>query len=94
MKQAKTIKTVNVCSFCQQEGYLQICDICGKSFCISDQGIVPGCWGYTSICRDCANRKDVIKICERYAAELNNIYLNRNAELKRLGKRLIKRNNP
>ena len=44
---------VHVCDFCGLEGYLRECWICGREFCLSDQGTVPQSYGFTTLCRDC-----------------------------------------
>lgn len=77
-------KTVEVCDFCHREGYLKECDVCGRSFCLTHEGIVGQCWGFTTLCRECCHRDAVKEICARYAKRLTAIYRQRNAALKRL----------
>jgi hypothetical protein len=83
----KPDETVDVCDFCQRPAYLQTCDVCGRQFCLSDEGRVAGSWGFTRLCRECDDRADVRRVCQRYAEQLTPVYRRRNAALKRLGKR-------
>ena len=81
----KPAQTVDVCDFCKREGqFLQSCDVCGREFCLIDEGTVTACWGFTQLCRECAGREDVQKICRKYADQLTPIYRKRKAALKRL----------
>ena len=77
-------KTVEVCDFCNREGYLRECHVCGRSFCLVDEGLVGQCWGFTKLCCECSQRDDVGKICERYAKRLAPLYRQRERALKRL----------
>lgn len=84
MKITEPAREVDVCDLCRSHSYLQDCDVCGKQFCLSCEGTVPQSWGFTQICRGCAERDDVKAICERYAEQLTPIYARRRSALKRL----------
>lgn len=84
MKTTIPEKTVDVCDFCHREGYLETCDVCGRQFCLIDNGIVAGSYGSMDICKECARRDDVHKVCERYAKQLKPIYKRRMTALRRL----------
>lgn len=79
--------TKHVCDLCSRGGYLETCRVCGREFCLTCQGMVNGSWGFTTLCRTCAECDDVQKICERYATKLTPIFKNRDAALKRLGRK-------
>ncbi len=87
MKKTIPKKTVNVCDFCQHEGFLETCHVCGRQFCLSHQGIVGQSWGYTTLCHKCSERDDVQDVCCRYAKQLTPLFAERDDRLKRLPKR-------
>ena len=87
MKTTIPERTVEVCDFCQREGYLTKCWICDRQYCLTDNGVIPASYGFTDICRECARRKDVQTICDCYAAQMKPIFDKRRAALKRLHKR-------
>jgi hypothetical protein len=80
-------KTAEVCDFCHCEGPLQECHVCKRQFCISHSGFLGLSWGFLTLCRECVEREDVQRICERYAKQLTPIFQERNAVLKRLGRK-------
>jgi hypothetical protein len=84
MKIRKPAVDLEVCDFCQCDGYLQTCAACGRQYCLSDEGHVGKSWGFTELCRQCAGRMDVAEICAKYAAKLTPIFRARNRALKRL----------
>ena len=90
MKTTIPERTVEVCDRCRREGYLQTCEVCGAKFCLTCQGIVGQCWGFTELCRECAHRDDVKELCHFYAKQLTPIFKRRHEALVRLGKRLAK----
>jgi hypothetical protein len=84
-----TIKSIpareaRVCDFCGREALLNECWVCGREFCLTDEGTVQGSYGFTRICRDCADYRTVESICQRYARKLAPIFAERDRELKRL----------
>ena len=86
MKTTISEKTVEVCDFCHQEGFLTRCDVCDRQFCLIDEATVASSWGFTSLCRECVKRDDVCKVCERYAKQLTLIFKKRDAALMHLPK--------
>ncbi len=84
MKMKTPAKEVEVCDFCRQEGYLTECHVCGRQFCLVDDGTVAGSFGFTKLCRECSGRDDVRSICTRHAEKLAPIYAARDNELKKL----------
>ena len=77
---------VEVCDFCQREGTLQTCDVCGKRYCLIHEGIVPASYGFTDCCKECARRDDVRTVCVKYTKKLMPIYMARRAALHKLPK--------
>lgn len=88
MKVTKPAETVEVCDICGQRDHLKDCDVCGRQFCLSHEGIVGQCWGFTCLCCECVEHESVQKICKRYADLLTPIFEERRATLVRLGKRI------
>jgi len=90
MKTTIPKRSIEVCDFCQHDGYLQRCDVCIRSFCLAHKGTVWQSWGFTQVCWECAQRDDVQAICDRYAKQVTPVFRKRNAALKRLGTNLRK----
>ena len=84
MEVTKPARTVEVCDFCQREGYLQPCDVCGRMFCLTHKGTVAGSWGFTTLCTECAGREDVGIVCAEYAKRLTPIFEERRIALRAL----------
>lgn len=89
MKINKPAVELEVCDFCHGDsvhgtGFLQTCAACGREYCLSCEGHVGKSWGFTELCRQCADRMDVAEICAKYAAKLTPIFRARNRALKRL----------
>lgn len=79
-------KTVEVCDVCHGEStLLSACIICKREHCYTCKGIIMGCVVRADVCRECADRKDVQRICDRYAGRLAAAVKKRNAELRELG---------
>jgi len=77
-------REIEVCDFCRRERFLQTCIVCGRQYCLTDQGTVPGCWVGPNVCRKCDEREDVKKVCDKYANQITPIVRKRNDALKRL----------
>ncbi|MHC4592711.1 MAG: hypothetical protein ACYS8L_08470 [Planctomycetota bacterium] len=86
MKIKQPAKEVEVCDFCHREDYLQRCSVCRRQFCLADEGTVPGSYGFTTLCRTCAAREDVQRVCKQHASEMTPIFERREAALRRLPK--------
>lgn len=86
MKTEIPARQVEVCDLCGREGFLKTCDVCGRQYCLVDDGVVTGSWGFTDLCRICAARPDVTKICERFAKKLAPLFLARRDALRKLPK--------
>ncbi len=86
MKIDKPAESVEVCDFCHRESFLEVCDVCGKSFCYICTGIVIQSWGFTNLCRECCRRDDVKEVCAIYSRLLTPIFKRRNVALRKLHK--------
>jgi hypothetical protein len=84
MKRTIPERTIEVCDSCGREGYLQTCVACGGKYCLTDDGIVPGSFGFVDVCRDCGKRDDVRAICDRYSKKLAPIFRARQLALGKL----------
>lgn len=84
MKTTHPAREVEVCDFCRREGFLTECDVCGRQYCLTDEGTVAGSYGFTNVCRDCSRQQRVQEICDKYAVHLRPIFQQRDAALKRL----------
>lgn len=84
MKTNLPARELEVCDFCHREGYLQDCWVCGKQFCLSDEGTVVGSFGFTKVCRVCSSRDDVQLVCGKFAKLIGPILRKRDAALKNL----------
>ncbi len=84
MKVLKPEREVEVCDTCQHEGFLQVCLVCGKQFCMSCHGIIAGCWVSPNVCRGCSRRADVLKVVGLYAKQITPIIAERRAALEAL----------
>ena len=73
-----------VCDFCQRDGVLRTCLVCGKEFCLSCQSMIAGCMVRPKICKECDDRKDVQAIVSRYGWKISAVRDKRDAELRRL----------
>ena len=81
--------SVDVCDLCKQTGVLASCHVCGREFCLSHRGIVPGSYGFTTLCIECADRDDVKAVCDQHTEQLVPIFQARNEALRQLPKELI-----
>ena len=84
MKTTVPAKEIEVCDFCHRDGYLQNCWVCGRQFCLSDEGTVAGSFGFTKVCRACSLRDDVGLVCDKFAKLIAPILRKRDAALQRL----------
>ena len=84
MKRTIQKHEVEVCDFCNHEGYLQKCWVCKREFCLTHEGTGPASWGFTTICQACAGREDVRRVCDKCAAKVTSIFQARYKALKRL----------
>jgi hypothetical protein len=87
MKKTIPQQEVHVCDLCGRDGYLLDCHVCGREFCLGDQGTVPQSWNFTQLCRECAHREDVQNLCITFAKKLTPIFSARNKALKQLSKK-------
>ncbi len=88
MKKTIHSHVVECCDLCQRgECLLQTCIVCGRQYCLGCQGTVTDSYGFLDVCCDCADRDDVTAVCETYAERLEPIFQQRDAAVKRLGRR-------
>jgi hypothetical protein len=77
-----------VCDFCFRENqYLRTCIRCGREFCLTCNGIIPGCGIAPKTCRDCSGSHDVQRLCDQYAPKLSEILKERDAKIAGTGKK-------
>jgi hypothetical protein len=83
-------RQVDVCDSCGRGPgfHLQKCWVCGCDFCLTCQGQVTQCYGFTRLCCKCAELDKVKQVCHKFAKQLMPIFMARDEALKRLrGKR-------
>lgn len=73
MKVTRPEETVQVCDFCERDGYLERCLVCGKEYCLTCRGIITGCWVQPRVCRECCRREDVSRLVAEYAGKITPI---------------------
>ena len=86
MKVNKPAQEVHVCDFCRRDGYVVVCWVCGRDYCLTCDGTVCGSYGFAALCRECACRDDVQAVCDEYANKLKPVFAARDAALKALGR--------
>jgi hypothetical protein len=83
----KINKEVEVCDFCQREGFLTTCVVCRKKYCIMCNGI-----GYNpydqNICKCCIKREDVEKVIVDGRKKYERSYFAQKAALQKLPKKI------
>lgn len=84
MKVKVPAKTVEVCDFCNGEGFLQKCLCCSKQYCLTCDGTIGGCWVSPDVCKSCADLDSVRKVVANYADQITPIVKRRDAALRKL----------
>jgi len=73
------------CDVCHRlERYLLVCIACGKEYCLTCRGIIPGCMVAPDVCKKCDERPAVREICERFAPMIKDLVTQRDVEIARL----------
>jgi hypothetical protein len=86
----KINKTVEVCDFCEKEGWLQTCVVCRRKYCILHKAVIIGDVFSQQICKGCENREDIKKIIKKYFPFYRKYELKQLEELKQLPKKEAK----
>lgn len=85
MKKKIPAHIIECCDCCERgDQYLTRCDVCGEKYCLTCQGVVCGSYGFTRLCRKCAELDEVTAICRKFAKLLTPIFVNRDEALKSL----------
>lgn len=84
MKITKPAVTIEVCDYCESDGFLQVCDSCGGKYCLLCQGIIGGCMVSIDVCSKCGSEDKVLDVAEKYAKKIIPIIHKRTQELKKL----------
>ena len=77
-------KEVELCDICERDGYLKTCKSCGRVYCLTCEGIVPGCIHAMDVCRICDDDERVRAVSEKYAPRITSILKERDQELNSL----------
>lgn len=89
MKVKKPAEEVEVCDYCQRGGYLQTCIVCGASYCLTCDATVCGSGISPDVCQPCARRPDVLRVCDKWGADILAVARKRDGALKRLRKKVL-----
>lgn len=87
MKVTKPAREVTVCDLCSKEwSVLDTCLVCGKEYCYTCHGTMPGCIHAVEVCRKCSERPDVVEVVKRHAGPLRSLISERADALRALPK--------
>lgn len=74
-------KEVEVCDICQREGCLQTCIHCDGRYCLTCNGIMPGCIHKVDVCRKCGKNGIVQAIVEKHVPAITAVLNTRDTEI-------------
>ena len=81
-------KEVTVCDLCKGEGFfLTECLVCGKEYCCSCEGLIPGCIVRPDVCLECDGLESKVQaICDKFAPRLAKSIKQRDQAIRELKK--------
>ena len=79
-------KVIEVCDFCQRDGYLERCLLCRKQMCLICVGLIAGCMVSLTACKKCSHRADVVALVKQYADKIVPLIKRRDAAVRNLPK--------